>query len=262
MKNYQDGGEAILEAFRRLKTDYVISSPGSEWASFWEALARQKRDETNGPKYIDCGHESIAVNMATAYTKITGRLQAVLLHAGAGILQGSMAVDAANSMETPILIMSGEVLGYGEGAFDPGSQWYRNLSVPGGTQRLIEPMVKWTQQVASIDTLHETIVRAGEIAQRTPKGPTYLCVPMETMLEPWDRPGAPRDVPPAPKLQPFAEDIDRIAQYRQQSRHKCGINFNRQDARKTQGHKCVMKQSKHGRNTIRKLESPRNIDQK
>ncbi len=213
MKNYQDGGEAILEAFRRLKTDYVISSPGSEWASFWEALARQKRDETNGPKYIDCGHESIAVNMATAYTKITGRLQAVLLHAGAGILQGSMAVDAANSMETPILIMSGEVLGYGEGAFDPGSQWYRNLSVPGGTQRLIEPMVKWTQQVASIDTLHETIVRAGEIAQRTPKGPTYLCVPMETMLEPWDRPSAPRDVPPAPKLQPFAEDIDRIAQY-------------------------------------------------
>ena len=85
MKNYQDGGEAILEAFRRLKTDYVISSPGSEWASFWEALARQKRDETNGPKYIDCGHESIAVNMATAYTKITGRLQAVLLHAGAGM---------------------------------------------------------------------------------------------------------------------------------------------------------------------------------
>ena len=77
MKNYQDGGEAILEAFRRLKTDYVISSPGSEWASFWEALARQKRDGIDGPKYIDCGHQNIAVCMATAYTKITGRLQTV-----------------------------------------------------------------------------------------------------------------------------------------------------------------------------------------
>jgi len=120
-------------------------------------------------------------------------------------------VDAANAMETPLLIMSGEVLGYGEGDFDPGSQWYRNLSVPGGTQRLIEPMVKWTQQVASIDTLHETIVRAGEMAQRTPKGPTYLCVPMETMLEPWDKPDAPREVPRAPKLQPLPEDIKRIA---------------------------------------------------
>ncbi|MEC8136842.1 MAG: hypothetical protein VXX79_07380 [Pseudomonadota bacterium] len=40
MKNYQDGGEAVLKAFRRLKTDFVISSPGSELASFWETLAR------------------------------------------------------------------------------------------------------------------------------------------------------------------------------------------------------------------------------
>ena len=212
MKNYQDGGEAILEAFRRLGADYVISSPGSEWAPFWEALARQKRDKLDGPAYIDCGHESIAVNMATAYTKITGRMQVVLLHAGAGIMQGTMAVDAAGAMETPLVVMSGEVLGYGEGEFDPGSQWYRNLSVPGGTQRLIEPAVKWSQQVASIDTLHETIVRAGEMAQRTPKGPTYLCVPMETMLEAWDKPEAPRVVPPAPKLQPLSSDIDRIAE--------------------------------------------------
>ena len=100
------------------------------------------------------------------------------------MLQGSMAVDAANAMETPLLIMPGEMPGYGEGTFDSSSQWYHNLSVPGGSQRLIEPMVKWTQQVASIDTSHETIVRAGGMAQRTPKGPTYLCVPIETMLEP------------------------------------------------------------------------------
>ena len=177
MKNYQDGGEAILEALRRLKTDYVISSPGSEWAPFWEALARQKRDGTEGPSYIDVGHESIAVNMATAYTKITGKMQAVMLHAGAGMLQGAMAVDAAGAMETPLVIMSGEVLGYGEGDVDPGSQWYRNLSVVGGTQHLIDPVVKWSQQVASINTLHESIVRAGEMAQRGPKGPTYLCIP-------------------------------------------------------------------------------------
>jgi len=212
VKNYQDGGEAILEAFRRLDADYVISSPGSEWAPFWEALARQKRDGADGPAYMDCGHESIAVNMATAYTKITGRMQIVLLHAGAGMMQGAMAVDAAGAMETPLVIMSGEVLGYGEGDMDPGSQWYRNLSVPGGTQRLIEPMVKWSQQVASIDTLHETIVRAGEMAQRTPQGPVYLCVPMETMLEAWAKPDASRTVPAAPKLQPQPADIERVAE--------------------------------------------------
>ena len=211
MKNYHDGGEAILEAIRQLKVDYVISSPGSEWAPFWEALARQKRDVTDGPIYMDCGHESIAVNMATAYTQITGRLQVVVLHAGAGIMQGSMAVNAAGAMETPLVVLSGEVLGYGEGDFDPGSQWYRNLSVVGGTQRLIEPMVKWSQQVASIETLYESVVRAGEMAQRSPQGPTYLCIPMETMLEAWSKPDSLRSVPPAPKLAPLQSDIDRIA---------------------------------------------------
>ena len=39
----QDGGEAILEAIRRLGIDYVMSSPGSEWGAVWEAFARQPR---------------------------------------------------------------------------------------------------------------------------------------------------------------------------------------------------------------------------
>ena len=211
MRNYQDGGEAILEAFRNLDIDYVISSPGSEWPSFWEAMARQKHNRTPGPSYLDCGHETIAVTMAAAYTHITGRMQAVLLHAGAGLLQGSMAVGAARAMETPMLVMSGESTGYGESAFDPGSQWYRNLSVVGGGQRLLEPVVKWAQQAPSPETLYQSVVRAGEMAQRPPKGPTYLCVSMETMLKEWTRPEQLRKAPRAPKPQPAAADIEKVA---------------------------------------------------
>ena len=89
MKNYMDGGEAILEAFRKLKIDYILSSPGSEWSPVWEALVRQKIGNRAGPAYIDCWHETLAVNMATGYTLMTGRPQAVLVHAGVGLLQGS-----------------------------------------------------------------------------------------------------------------------------------------------------------------------------
>jgi len=211
VKNYHDGGEAILEALRNLKVEYVISSPGSEWPSLWEALARQKRDGAPGPTYLDCGHETLAVTMAAAYTKITGRMQAVLLHAGAGLLQGSMAINAAKAMEVPMVVMSGEALGYGESPFDPGSQWYRNLSIVGGPQRLMEPLVKWAQQAPAPETLYESVVRAGEMAQRQPKGPTYLCVPMETMLHDWVKPEALRSIPAAPKTQPLPADIQKIA---------------------------------------------------
>ena len=211
MNNYHDGGESILEAFRNLDVDYVISSPGSEWPPLWEALARQKRDGTAGPIYMDCGHEILAVTMASAYTHITGRMQAVLLHAGAGLMQGTMAVNAARAMETPMIVMSGESLGYGESEFDPGSQWYRNLGIVGGPQRLLEPVVKWAQQASAPETLYESVVRAGELAQREPRGPTYLCVPMETMMQEWLKPDAFRDVPPAPKFQPLPDEIDKVA---------------------------------------------------
>src|SRR5262249_13828914 len=123
-------------------------------------MARQKHNRTPGPTYLDCGHETLAVTLARAYTPITGRMQAVLLHAGAGLLQGSMAVGAARAMETPMLVMSGESIGYGESDFDPGSQWYRNLSVVGGGQRLREPVGEWGQPAPPPRTPYQNGARA------------------------------------------------------------------------------------------------------
>jgi len=137
MKNYMDGGEAILEAFRKLKIDYILSSPGSEWSPVWEALVRQKTGNRAGPAYIDCWHETLAVNMATGYTLMTGRPQAVLVHAGVGLLQGSMGVHGALQSEVPMIVMSGESNTLGE---DPSlpieQQWYGGLSV-GGRRRTV-----------------------------------------------------------------------------------------------------------------------------
>ena len=181
-----DGGDAILEALRNLDVDYIISSPGSEWPSVWEALARQKVEERPGPEYINCWHETLAVAMASGYTRMTGRMQAVLLHAGVGVMQGSMGIHGAYQSEVPMLVCSGESSTYGEVAeMDPGPQWLRNLSIVGGPNRLVEPFTKWSSRITSGATLYEMVARAGELAQRTPMGPAFLNVPIETMLEEW-----------------------------------------------------------------------------
>jgi acetolactate synthase-1/2/3 large subunit len=211
LKNIQDGGEAILEALRNLRIEYIISSPGSEWPSLWEALARQKKSGTPGPTYLDCGHEILAVAMATGYTQVTGRMQAVLLHAGAGLLQGSMAIYGARTMAAPMLVMSGESIGYGEGEFDPGPQWYRSLNVVGGPQRLVDPVVKIALQSTSVETLYHSVVRAGELAQRAPCGPVYLGVSMESMIAEWSKPETMRAVAPPPASRPSDADIAKVA---------------------------------------------------
>ena len=207
-----DGGEAVLEAFRNLGIRYIVCSPGSEWGSVWEAIARQKVSGAVGPEYLSCWHETLAVDIAMGYTLASGRMQAVMLHAGVGLLQGAAGIHSAYIQNVPMVVLSGQSLSYGEQpGFDPGAQWYQNLSVVGGPQRLVEPYVKWASQVASVDTLYESILRAGHMAQRTPAGPVYVNVPIETQLCPWTKPARLRKAEPFVLPRAPAADIERVA---------------------------------------------------
>jgi len=207
-----DGGEAILEAFRSLGVEHIMSSPGSEWSPVWEALARQKTSNRPGPDFIECWHETLAVNMAMGYTQYSGKMQAVLLHAGVGLMQGEIGIHTARNFEIPMVVMSGESITYGEDpSVEPGAQWYGSLGIVGGPQRIVEPVTKWAQQAGSVHTLYEQTVRAGEMAQHIPQAPTYIDVPLEHMLAAWTPPAKLRDVPPVPKLQPMDADIQSVA---------------------------------------------------
>jgi len=213
VRNKLDGGEAILEGIRQLGVEYILSSPGTEWASIWEAMANQVEQGRNGPVFMDCWHETLAVDIAAGYTLATGKMQAVLLHAGAGLLQGAMGIHGAFLAGVPMLVISGESLTYGEEpGFDPGMQWIHNLSIVGGPQRLVEPIVKYATQSASPHTIYQSVIRAGEIAQRTPQGPAYLSVPTETMLDEWTPPSYGTLVPSAPKVFTPAADVRRLAE--------------------------------------------------
>jgi acetolactate synthase I/II/III large subunit len=212
MKNALDGGEATLECFRRLGVDYIMSSPGSEWSPVWEAMSRQTESNAPGPRFLDCWHETLAVDMALGYTAVTGRMQAVLLHAGVGLMHGAMGLLTATKSEIPLLALSGESTSYGD---DPAvkvePQWYGGVS-EGGAYRFVAPVVKYATHAGLAATLYNTIFRAGEIAQRVPRGPAYVNVAIEAMLGDWKRPDGMRDLAPAPKTAPLPQDVERVAE--------------------------------------------------
>ena len=207
-----DGGEAVLQACTDLGADYIFSSAGSEWAPVWEALARREAAGEAAPRYLDLAHETIAVGMATGYAAVTGRVQAVLLHAGAGLLQGANAVQGALLTGVPVVVCSGESTGYGDGAGrDPGSQWYRNLSIVGGPQAFAAPFTKWASAAADAGVLYDMVKRAGELAAQPPAGPVYVNTPVEVLLSRWQRPPAARPAPPAPRTVAADEDVEVAA---------------------------------------------------
>jgi len=189
MTQAYDGGELLIDALTDLGVDVVFSSPGSEWAPAWEAFARRQEAGEHAPRYLDLTHETVAVGMATGYGLVTRRVQAVLLHAAPGLLQGSMAVHGALLAGVGMVVASSESTTYGEGpGQDPGGQWYRNLSIVGGTHHVAQPFTKWSNQAASVSTLYELVKRSGELADRQPSGPVYLNVPLEVLLEEAEKP--------------------------------------------------------------------------
>jgi thiamine pyrophosphate-dependent acetolactate synthase large subunit-like protein len=213
VKRSIDGGEALLAAFTASGADYIFCCSGSEWAPLWEALARRKLDAESGPEYLDTWHETVAVGMATGYALITGRPQPVLLHAGGGLLQGACAAQGALLANAPMVVFSSESITYGERiGVDPGSQWYRNLSIVGGPHTLAGPAFKWSNQAPSIETLYEMVLRTTELAQRTPAGPCYLNVPVEVLLTAWSPPAERRALaPPGRKISP-PEEIEQLVE--------------------------------------------------
>jgi acetolactate synthase-1/2/3 large subunit len=214
-----DGGDAVLQAARDLGADYIFSSAGSEWAPVWEALARRDaadaaavaagEEPAGGPRYLDLTHETLAVAMATGYANVTGRAQMVLLHAAAGLLQGANAIHGALLTGAPMVVCSGESTGYGDAAgADPGSQWYRNLSVVGGPQAVAAPFTKWANAAADVSVLYGMLKRAGELAAQAPAGPVYVNTPVEVLLARWKPAGvSPAAAARANNTVAVAEDV-------------------------------------------------------
>jgi acetolactate synthase I/II/III large subunit len=202
-----DGGEALIRAAGDLGAEYIFCSSGSEWAPVWEAFARRREAGVPGPGYLDLAHETTAVGMAAGYAAVTGRPQVVLLHAAAGLLQGANAIHGALLAGAPMVICSGESAGYGDAAdHDPGSQWYRNLSVVGGPQAVAAPFTKWACAAADVAVLYGMVKRAGELAAQSPAGPVYVNTPVEVLLSPWHPSAA--DGPAPRPARTVANDAD------------------------------------------------------
>ena len=94
-------------------------------------------------------------------------------------MQGALLTGA------PVVVCSGESTGYGDAAGrDPGSQWYRNLSIVGGPQAFAAPFTKWASAAADVSVLYEMVKRAGELAAQAQAGPGVRKHPGEALLAP------------------------------------------------------------------------------
>ena len=205
------GAETLLRGLRAMGVERIFASPGSDWAPVWEALAAPHA-AAQFPVYVSSRHEETAVAMAMGYAKATGKLPAVLLHTTVGALHATMIVRAALHERIPMVVLAGESIGFSEPPGPKvGRQWLRLLTDTGGPARLMEPCVKWSFALNRSALLPHTVQRACQLATSAPRGPVFVSVPTEYLMETIGAPppavaALPRPAEVAPSV------IDELAQ--------------------------------------------------
>lgn len=205
------GAEALLRTLRRMGVEKIFASPGSDWAPLWEALAKPS-PPGDVPEYLSSRHEETAIAMASGYAKLTGKLPAVMLHTTVGALHATMGLRAALHERIAMVALAGESVSFGErGDYQVGPQWLRLLTDVGGPARLVAPCVKWSFGLNDTALLSPTIERACQIALAAPRGPVFVSVPIEFLMDA-DAGQAPRASAPVrnPAADPAA--LDELAQ--------------------------------------------------
>ena len=196
------GAETLLHVLGGMGVDRIFASPGSEWSPVWEALAEPQGE--SAPLYVTARHEEIAVGMASGYAKATGKLPAVMIHTTVGSLHATMALRGALHEQIPMVVLSGESIGFGEEEGpDVGGQWIGHLADIGGPARLVDRCVKWSFGVNTKAILPATIQRACQLAMAAPRGPVFISVPMEFLFERMTKnPPSEHSPAPAPTADP------------------------------------------------------------
>ena len=208
--NVIDAAHGYVEMLNRLGVDYVFSSPGSEFISLWEHLARYNA-EGKKPFYINTRHEGTALSMAKGYYMATGKPQTILTHVITGLLHGAMELKAAYTDQIPLLMIVGQNRTHNNELHGgtPGPH-YLSFTEVGGQERLVQPYVKWGDSPETNANILDVIQRAYRIADTEVKGPVLLNISRELLFEQVTEMKIPEYLPMKNRLTADPETINKL----------------------------------------------------
>jgi thiamine pyrophosphate-dependent acetolactate synthase large subunit-like protein len=162
------GSDAIAAMLRALDVPYLALNPGASYRGLHDSLVNYLGNER--PQMLLCLHEEAAVAIAHGYAKASGRMMGVVLHSNVGLMHGSMAIFNAWCDRMPMLVL-GATGPWDAARRRPWIDWIHTASDQGA---LVRDYTKWDNQPASVPAAYEALLRAAQMANTAPRGPTYI----------------------------------------------------------------------------------------
>ncbi len=162
------GSDAVAAMLRALDVPYLALNPGASFRGLHDSLVNYLGNER--PQMLLCLHEESAVAIAHGYARTSGRMMGVVLHSNVGLMHGTMAIFNAWCDRVPMLIL-GATGPWDAAKRRPWIDWIHTASDQGA---LVRDYTKWDNQPASVSAAYEALLRAAQIANTAPRGPTYV----------------------------------------------------------------------------------------
>jgi acetolactate synthase I/II/III large subunit len=182
---YTDAAAELVGTLADEGVQHLFINPGTDTAPVQEALAAARTGNTPSPRAVLCTHEFVALSSAMGHYFLTGTPQAVMVHVDAGTLNLGGAWHNAQRNRLPVVIFAGrspyatstDILGHR----DASIHWQQEQL---DQQALARAFGKWAMEVPRGRDLGRIVRRAFQVAQSDPRGPAYVMLPREALMEP------------------------------------------------------------------------------
>ena len=180
------GKRALMEMLRAEGVEYIFGNPGTSETPIMDELESHPDLE-----YMLVMQEGVAIGMADAYARATGRPSFVNLHIETGLSNGMSLMHNANEGGTPIVLSAGnlDVRELARGRTDLAS--------------LVRPFAKWSAEATHPEQVPGFMRRAFNEAKTPPTGPVFVGFAANAL----DEEGDLQIVPSAPGYHRAAPDI-------------------------------------------------------
>ncbi len=197
------GSDAMAEMLRALDIPYLAINPGASYRGLHDSIVNYLGNTR--PQMLLCLHEESAVAIAHGYAKVTDRMMGAAVHSNVGLMHATMAIFNAWCDRAPLLVL-GATGPWDAAKRRPWIDWIHTMSDQGA---MVRGFTKWDNQPGSPVAAQEALLRAAQIANTAPRGPTYVNLDAALQEQKLDalpllpdakRYLAPQAVMPAPQL--------------------------------------------------------------
>ena len=161
----QYGSDVLVDLMKALDIEYAAINPGATFSELHDSIVNYGGNKK--PKILHCYHEDIAVELAHGYILVAAKPMVAIVHDAVGLLHATMAIYNAWVDRAPVLVLGAT----GPMAIEKRRPWIDWIHTTLAQGSVVNDYVKWHDQVMSLPSAIDSILRGYQLSMTEPKGP-------------------------------------------------------------------------------------------